>query len=86
MSNVSGAITLVSATTTANTYNLFTVTNTTVAATDVIILNQRSGSANSYIFSVANVAAGAFNIQIFNTTAVAVAESPIINFVVFKTA
>jgi hypothetical protein len=86
VSNVSGAITLVSATTTANTYNLFTVTNTTVAATDVIILNQRSGSANSYILSVANVAAGAFNIQIFNTTAVAVAESPIINFVVFKTA
>ena len=85
VSNVSGAITLVSATTTANTYNLFTVTNTTVAATDVIILNQRSGSANSYILSVANVAAGSFNIQIFNTTAVAVAESPIINFVVFKT-
>jgi hypothetical protein len=86
ISNVTGAITLFSSTTTANTVNVFTVTNTTVAATDVVIVNQRSGTANSYIFSVANVAAGSFIIQINNTLAVAVAEAPIINFAVIKTA
>jgi hypothetical protein len=86
ISNVTGAITLFSTTTTANTYNLFTVTNTTVAATDVIILNQRSGSANSYILSVANVAAGSFQVQVYNYLTVAVAEAPLINFAVIKTA
>jgi len=86
ISNIQGAITLFSSTTTANTVNVFTVTNTTVAATDVIIVNQRTGTANSYIFSVANVAAGSFVIQINNTLAVAVAEAPIINFAVIKTA
>jgi hypothetical protein len=65
---------------------VFTVTNTTVAATDVIIVNQRSGTANSYIVSVANVAAGSFVIQVNNTLAVGVAEAPIINFAVIKTA
>jgi hypothetical protein len=66
--------------------NVFTVTNTTVAATDVIILNQRTGTTGSYIFDVANVAAGSFVVQIYNVVTTAVAEQPIINFAVIKTA
>jgi hypothetical protein len=45
-------------TTTAAT---FTVTNSTVAATDVIILNQKSGT-DLYDLMVTAVAAGSFNI------------------------
>ena len=86
ISNVTGAITLVSATTTANTVNVFTVTNTTVAATDTIILNQRTGNTSAYQISVSNVAAGSFQVQIFNYLAVAAAEAPILNFAVLKTA
>ena len=86
LSNVTGAITLFSSTTTANTTNVFTVTNTTVAATDVIILNQRSGTSGSYLLNVSNVADGSFQIQIYNSVAVAVAEAPILNFAVIKTA
>lgn len=86
ISNVTGAITLVSATTTANTINVFTVTNTTVAAADTIILNQRTGNTSAYQIGVCNVAAGSFQVQIFNSLAVAVAEAPILNFAVLKTA
>jgi hypothetical protein len=86
VSNVTGAITLFSSTTTANTTNVFTVTNSTVATTDVIILNQRSGTSGSYLLNVSNVATGSFDIQIYNSVAVAVAEAPVINFVVIKTA
>jgi len=86
VSTVTGAITLFSSTTTSNTSNVFTVTNTTVAATDVVILNQRSGTTGSYILDVANVAAGSFQVQIYNSAAVAVAEAPVINFAVIKTA
>ena len=84
ISNVTGAITLFSATTTANTINVFTVTNTTVAAADTIILNQRTGNTSAYIITVSNVAAGSFQVQIFNY--LAVTESPILNFAVIKTA
>jgi hypothetical protein len=77
---------LVSSTTTANTANVFTVTNTTVAATDVIILNQRTGNTTAYQIGVSNVAAGSFQVQIFNRLAVTPAESPILNFAVIKTA
>ena len=86
ISNVTGAITLFSSTTTANTVNVFTVTNTTVAAADTIILNQRSGNTSAYHIFVSNVAAGSFQVQIYNYLAVAVAEAPILNFAVIKTA
>ena len=86
ISNVTGAITLFSSTTTANTVNVFTVTNTTVAAADAIILNQRTGNTSAYQISVSNVAAGSFQVQIYNYLAVGVAEAPILNFAVIKTA
>jgi hypothetical protein len=51
----------------------------------VIILNQRTGNTSAYQFGVSNVAEGSFQIQIFNSLAVAVAEAPILNFAVIKT-
>jgi hypothetical protein len=81
LNKTSGAITLFSAagTTTAAT---FTVTNSTVAATDVIILNQKSGT-DLYDLMVTAVAAGSFNIT-FRTTGGTTTETPVFNFAVIK--
>jgi hypothetical protein len=81
LNKTTGAITLFSAagTTVAAT---FTVTNSTVAATDVIILNQKSGT-DLYDLMVTAVAAGSFNIT-FRTTGGATTETPIFNFAVIK--
>jgi hypothetical protein len=81
LNKTSGAITLFSAagTTVATT---FTVTNSTVAATDVIILNQKSGT-DLYDLMVTAVGAGSFNIT-FRTTGGTTTEQPVFNFVVIK--
>jgi hypothetical protein len=60
----------------------FTVTNTLVAATDTIILNQKSGT-NLYVFLVTAVAAGSFNITFYTTGGIAT-DAPVINFAVIK--
>lgn len=81
LNKTAGAITLFSAagTTTAAT---FTVTNSTVVATDVIILNQKSGT-DLYDLMVTAVAAGSFNIT-FRTTGGTTTETPVFNFAVIK--
>jgi hypothetical protein len=81
LNKTTGAITLVSAagTTVAAT---FTVTNSTVAATDVIILNQKSGT-DLYDLMVTAVAAGSFNIS-FRTTGGTTTETPVFSFAVIK--
>jgi hypothetical protein len=60
----------------------FTVTNSLVAATDTIILNQKSAS-NFYILFVTSVSAGSFNIA-FYTTGGFVTDTPVINFAIIK--
>jgi hypothetical protein len=81
LNKTTGAITLFSAagSTTAAT---FTVTNSTVAATDVIVLNQKSGT-DLYDLMVTAVAAGSFNIT-FRTTGGTTTEQPVFNFAVIK--
>ena len=81
LSKPTGAITMFSAagSTTAAT---FTVTNTLVAATDTIILNQKSGT-NLYDLLVTAVAAGSFNIT-FRTTSGTATDAPVINFALIK--
>jgi hypothetical protein len=76
-----GAITMFSAAGSA-TAATFTVTNSSVAATDVIVLNQKSGT-NLYNFIVTAVAAGSFNIT-FYTTGGTATDAPVINFAVIK--
>jgi len=79
----SGAITLVSAAGSA-IYQSFTVTNSTVAATDTVIVNQKSGT-DLHIISVTAVAAGSFRIT-FATTGGVTTEQPVFNFAVIKAA
>ena len=81
LNKTTGAITMFSAagSTTAAT---FVVTNSTVAATDVIILNQKSGT-DLYDLMVTAVAAGSFNLT-FRTTGGTTTETPVFNFAVIK--
>jgi len=81
LSKPTGAITMFSAAGSAVAAT-FTVTNTLVAATDTIILNQKSGT-NLYVLLVTAVAAGSFNITFYTTGGVAT-DAPVINFALIK--
>ena len=81
LSKPTGAITMFSALGSAVAAT-FTVTNTLVAATDTIILNQKSGT-NLYVLLVTAVAAGSFNITFYTTGGVAT-DAPVINFSLIK--
>lgn len=81
LNKVNGAIAMFSAAGSA-TAATFTVTNSVVAATDVILCNQKSGT-NLYNFIVTAVAAGSFNITFYTTGGTSV-DAPVINFAVIK--
>ena len=81
INKVCGAITLVSAAG-STTPQTFTVTNSAVAATDVIVVNQKSGTDKYEIF-VTNVAAGSFAITFF-TTGGTTTEQPVFNFAILN--
>jgi hypothetical protein len=81
LDKTNGAITLVSAAGTA-TWQSFTVTNNKVAATDTVIVNQKSGT-DLYMIHVTNVAAGSFRIT-FATTGGTTTEQPVFSFAVIK--
>jgi hypothetical protein len=78
---VSGSITLFSAAGTSS-YTTFTVTNSAVAITDLIIINQRSGTDKYNVF-ITNVAAGSFAVT-FNDVSGTTTEQPVFNFAVIK--
>lgn len=77
-----GAITMFSAAGSATPAS-FTVTNSTVTTTDVVVLNIKSGATNTYVMSVTAVNAGTFVIT-FYTTGGTSTDAPVINFAVIK--
>ena len=81
INNVTGLITLFSAAGSA-TPTSFTVTNSSVVHTDVIILNQSTGT-DLYELHVTDVAEGSFQITFF-TTGGTTTETPIFNFAIIK--
>ena len=81
INKTNGSITLVSAAG-STTAASFTVTNSTVAATDTVIVNQRTGS-NLYDIMVTAVAAGSFRITL-RSTGGTTTEAPVLNFSVIK--
>jgi hypothetical protein len=83
LNTITGAITMFNAagSTTAAT---FAVSNSTVAATDTIIVNQKSGT-NLYELFVTAVGVSSFSITFFTTGGTAT-DSPVINFSVIKAA
>lgn len=76
-----GAITLFSAASTTSP-TLFTVNNDRVAATDVIVVNQRTGT-DQYMINVTKVSAGSFQLRYVANTG-GVTEAPVFNFTVLK--
>jgi hypothetical protein len=81
INKVSGAITLVSAAGSATAAS-FTVTNSTIAATDIVHVTQQAGT-DKYIIAVTNTANGSFQITSY-TTGGTTTEQPVFNFVVIK--
>jgi hypothetical protein len=83
---LSGTITTNNAALTSGSLQAFTVNNSLVAATDVIVLNLASGPAgvNSYRYIVTAVANGSFTITIENRTAGTLSEALVFNFAVIK--
>lgn len=80
-----GQITTNNASLPQNSAITFTVNNTFVSATDVIVLNIQSGATpNSYGVTVSRVNTGAFDVQIRNFTNGALADAIVINFAVIK--
>jgi len=77
----SGQITMFTAAGSATAAS-FTVTNSSVAAIDNIVLSQQSGT-NLYVLSVTAVAAGSFRIT-FYTTGGTASDTPVINYSVIK--
>ena len=84
LSKKCGQITLHNAALAADTTVSFTLTNTTVAATDIIVLNHVSGgTAGSYLLN-AQAAAGSASINVRNITSGSLSEAIVIGFAVVK--
>jgi|ERR1043166_3501964 hypothetical protein len=77
-----GAITLFAAAGSATAAS-FTVTNSAVAATDVVNICCKSSTTNKYVVVVTAVAAGSFEVTFF-TTGGTTSDSPVFNFAIIK--
>lgn len=77
-----GAITLVSAAGPAGTDFSFTVTNSAVAASDVIVVSQKSGTDLYVVQAVTDVAAGSFQLTL--NSAGSTVEQPVFSFAIIK--
>lgn len=86
LNKVCGQITMNGAALAAQTEVSFTLTNSSIAAKDIIIVNIVSGAtANSYIASVGAVAAGSCVIQLANiTAATSLSEAVVLGFAIIK--
>jgi len=84
LNKLSGQITMNNASLAANGEAVFTLTNSFIEATDVVVVCLGSSvSAGRYMVGVATVSAGSCQILITNLSSVAT-EAPVINFVVIK--
>jgi len=63
----------------------FTLTNSTIASTDVVLVNVQSvGTAGAYLVSVGAVANGSCSITVSNASAGSLSQAIVLNFVVIK--
>jgi hypothetical protein len=84
LSRPSGDITLALGQMTTGIVSTFTLTNTVIGATDVLILNHISGGTLGAYTLNASASAGTAQINIRNVTAGTLNEQPVIRFVVIK--
>lgn len=79
-----GQITMNNAALAADTTVSFTLTNSTIAATDILVLNHVSGgTAGSYLLN-AQAAAGSASINVRNITAGSLSQAIVIGYAVIK--
>ena len=84
LDKASGAITMNNAALGAATIVSFTLTNSAIAATDVLILNHISGGTVGSYGLNAQCGAGSATINVRNNTAGSLSEAIVIQFVVIK--
>ena len=85
LDKITGQITTHDAALAAAAEVTFTVNNSTVAATDTVIVNLASGgTTNTYITGVHTVAAGSFDIIIGNMSTASRSEALVLNYAVIK--
>ena len=81
-----GVITTHAAALASSTAIQFTLTNSAISATDVVVANQGSGgTAGSYQTHVVSVGAGTSVVRLSNTSAGSLSEAVTINFAVIDT-
>ena len=84
LSKKCGTVTMNNAALAADAIVSFTLTNTTIAATDVVVLNHASaGTAGKYALN-AQAAAGSASINVTNISAGSLSEAIVIRFAVIK--
>jgi hypothetical protein len=86
LNKICGEITMNNATLNRETAVSFTLTNSAIAATDVVVVNIKSGAtANAYNVGVTAVAAGSCRIQLHNLLGgTDLSEAVVLNFAVIK--
>ncbi len=84
INKITGQITMNAANMNTGTTVKFTVTNSTVSATDVPFVAISGGTASSYLISVVRVAAGSFDIAVANNSGGPLAEALVINFAIIS--
>ena len=85
LNNACGQITMNGAALAAGAEVTFTVTNSEVAATDVVIACIASGgTSGSYTLGCGAVAAGSFDLTLGNVSAGSLSEAVVINYAVIK--
>lgn len=87
LNNISGQITMNNASLSGSAAVSFVLTNSTIAANDVVIVNIASGATavSNYLITVGAVSAGSCTITLYNDTAsTARTDALVLNFVVIK--
>ena len=85
LNKASGQITCDDAALAAAAEVSFTVTNSEIAATDVVLVNHGSaGTAGAYLVQANTIAAGSFAITVANLSAGSLGEAIVLNFVALK--
>ena len=85
LNKASGQITMNAAALAAATSVSFTLTNSTIAATDIVLVSVASGgTANTYQVGVDAIAAGSCRIHVRNVSALSQSEAIVLTFTVIK--
>lgn len=85
LDKLTGQITMNNAALAAAAEVTFTVTNSTVEATDCVVINHaNTGTAGAYVVSANSIAAGSFAVTVSNVSAGSLSEAIVLNFIVIK--